>query len=247
MKNEQPKSFLKRVLGTFSVVGYILLICTLGLLCYFLISSKINNRVPVLGGYSFLKVVTKSMEPELKAGQYILVKEVDTNNLKVGDVISYYYTLSDLQKKELGVNENKIVITHRVKEVWIDPSTNAVIGLKTKGDNNILEDSWSVKPEQVIGKYDLTHPVIVKILSFFSNPLGMIILVIFPLSLILVSDIVSLFKVINEKEDDDYYDDDEILDDDDDDEFGNFNYGNDEQFDEYTYQHKYIDYYNDDD
>ena len=246
MKNEQPKSVFKRVLSTSSIIGYVLLICTVGFLCYFIISNKINNRVPVLGGYSVLKVVTKSMEPNLSVDDYILVKKVDVNDIKIDDVISYYYTLSDAQKKSLGVSENKIVITHRVKKVLIDSETNALIGFKTQGDNNVSEDSWEVVPRQVIGIYDTTHPIIVKILSFFSNPFGIVLLVIFPLSMILVSDIVSLVKVIKEKDDDNYYDDDEI-EDNEDDEFGNFEYGDNESFDNYDYQNNYIDYYSDDD
>lgn len=248
MKNNQSKTVLKRVLSTSSVIGYFLLICTVGILCYFIISNKINNRVPVLGGYSFLKVITSSMEPELSVGEYILVKKIDVNNIKEEDIISYYYTLSNAQKNELGISQNKIVITHRVKEIVKDSDTNLIIKFITHGDANSADKTENVNPEQVIGIYDTSHPIIVKILSFFSNPIGIILLVIFPLSMILVSDIVSLVKVVKEKEDDNYYDDDdETMIDDDDDEFGSFDYGENESFDNYDYKSKYIDYYSDDD
>lgn len=247
MKNEQPQSIFKRVMSAFSIIGYILLICVVGLLCYFIINSKINNKVPVFGGYSFLKVISPSMEPTISVGEYILIKKIDINNIKSNDVISFYHDLTEAEKKSWGIDRDKIVITHRVDEVLKDNETN-IIGFKTKGDaNNGKVDSWTVLPDQVVGIYDTSKPALVKIINFIGNPLGIITLVIFPLSMILVSDIVNLIKVINEKDDDNYYDDEDDITDDDDDEFGNFDYGNDERFDDYDYPSKYIDYYNDDD
>lgn len=247
MKDKETNSKLKGILGFFSVMGYILFVGVVIFLCYFIISSKVSNKVPVFGNYSFLKVLTGSMETTISKGQIVLVKKVSVDEIKQSDVISYYYTTGS------GKDKKEIVITHRVTKVLKDPNTNAVIGFKTKGDANTPEDPWDVPIDKVIGVVDFGHPGIVKILSFISEPVGIIVLVIFPLSLILISDFVSLFKVINQDEDelDDNFDDDELgFDDDDVDAFESFDYGVNDYFDESAYyddDDDYLDFYSDND
>ncbi|HHW90137.1 MAG TPA: signal peptidase I [Clostridiales bacterium] len=244
MKDKQTKSKFKSILDAFSVVGYILLICVIVALCYFIISSKINNRVPIFGNYSFLKVMSGSMEPTVSKNEVVLVKKTSIKNIQESDVISYYHTIND------GENRKEIVITHRVTQIIKDSQTNAVIAFRTKGDANSIEDSWDVDIKKVIGVVDFGHPAIVKILSFISDPVGIVVLVIFPLSMILISDFVSLFKVVKQNDDemyDDFFDEDLGLDDMDD-EFESFDYGDNNYFEEgYYLDDNYLDYYSDDD
>lgn len=242
MKNAKTKPILKQILNILSVFGYVLLICAIITLCYFIISNKMKNRVPVFGGYSYLYVVSDSMEDTLSVGEGILVKKTAPADIKEGDIISYYFTLTEIQAQRLGINKKEVVITHRVAEITKD--TNGKLFFVTKGDNNTEADDWFVPAENVIGVLDESYPVVLKILSFFNNPLGMIFLVIFPLSLILVSDITSLFKVMKDKEN--------KLPEEEDDEFGDFNYGTEtisDELDEYNYQsnNEKEDYYSDDD
>src|SRR5690606_1160233 len=133
MKDKETNSKLKGILGFFSVMGYILFVGVVIFLCYFIISSKVNNKVPVFGNYSFLKVLTGSMETTISKDQIVLVKKVSVDEIKQSDVISYYCS---------GKDKKEIVITHRVTKVLKDPNTNAVIGFKTKGDANDYEDPW---------------------------------------------------------------------------------------------------------
>ncbi|NLC17422.1 MAG: signal peptidase I [Clostridiales bacterium] len=244
MKNKQAKSKIKSILDAFSVVGYILLMCVILALCYFIISSKISNKVPIFGNYSFLKVMSGSMESAISKNEVVLVKKTSIDKIKESDVISYYHTIND------GENRKEIVITHRVTKIIKDPQTNAVIAFKTKGDANSVEDPWDVDIKNVIGVVDFGHPAIVKVLSFISDPVGIVVLVIFPLSMILISDFVSLFKVVKQKDDeiyDDYFDE-ELGFDDIDDEFESFDYGDNDYFEEgYYVDDDYLDYYSDDD
>jgi signal peptidase len=250
MKSKTKKSTIKRILKAFSVIWYILLMCVVITLGYFIIRSRITNKVPVIGNYAILKVVTSSMETTIHKNQIVLVKQVPADQIKVSDVISYY--------QNLGENEKEIVITHRVTEIIKDSETQRIL-FKTKGDANSAEDAWDVPGEKVIGVVDFGYPALVNVLSFVSNPLGIVVLVIFPLGLVLVSDFVSLFKVINQNDDDyddEFFDDEEItLDDEEDsededsaDEFESFDYGDNDFDDENrNIDDELLDYYDDED
>jgi signal peptidase len=253
MKNKTKKSTIKRILKAFSVMWYVLLMCVVITLGYFIIRSKLTNKVPVIGNYAILKVMTGSMETTIHKNEIVLVKKVSIDQIKVSDVISYYHIVGD------DDNKKEIIITHRVTEIIKNPETQE-IAFKTKGDANSAEDAWDVPSNKVIGVVDFGHPTLVKVLSFVSNPLGVLVLVIFPLGLVLISDFVSLFKVINQKDDeydDDFFDDDEIMlddekdneDDDGFDEFESFDYGNDYFLEEshHINDDDLLDYYDDED
>jgi len=79
-------------------------------------------------------IVTGSMEPEIKAGDMVLVKKADNKEIKIGDIIEFRY--------------NQIMVTHRV----VDIKSEDALMYQTKGDNNPSADHELVSPQQVRGK-----------------------------------------------------------------------------------------------
>lgn len=115
--------------------------------------SAMNNIEQI----SFFKhkayiITTNSMEPSINAGDVIVVKEVNEEDLKVKDVITF--------KK----GESKI--THRISSIVKRDNKNVFI---TKGDNNNVEDTEGVIYENVLGKQVLRIPYIGKIISALNN------------------------------------------------------------------------------
>lgn len=53
-------------------------------------NAKKHNQMPSLFGYSSVVILSSSMEPSFKPGDNVLAKAVDTDTLKVGDVIAFY-------------------------------------------------------------------------------------------------------------------------------------------------------------
>ena len=51
--------------------------------------QRISNNKVSLGGYSLFTVVTESMVPKYNVFDMIVAKEVDTNDIKVGDDVVY--------------------------------------------------------------------------------------------------------------------------------------------------------------
>lgn len=86
-----------------------------------------------IGPYKMLGIETGSMMPNYNIGDAVVIdKNVNTDNLKVGDVIAYE-------------NVDNILIVHRIVKINSDKS------FITKGDNNNVADSFYVQPDKVRG------------------------------------------------------------------------------------------------
>ena len=102
--------------------------------------------VPKLAGATPLTVLTGSMEPGLPPGTLIIVKPVDVDDIKIGDVITYQIKSGEPD-----------VITHRV--IGITP-----LGVERRftlqGDNNGAPDADLVRPEQIQGRLWYSVPYV---------------------------------------------------------------------------------------
>lgn len=130
----------KKKLLKFIIIFIIVLIIILNI--------KIQNNLVMVFGYSKLKVISGSMEPTIKVGDLILIKQYD--NYEIGDIITF--------KEENGF------ITHRI----IDKNNE---GYVTKGDFNNKEDDNIVSSNNIIGKVVHIFPTIGHKLKKLDNPL----------------------------------------------------------------------------
>lgn len=108
----------------FSVILVLLLIIAGALL------SK--GEAPTIMGYKFLTVLTGSMEPEIKVGSLVVVKETPIKELNVEDIITYKTKSSLVTHRIVKINENGSLIT--------------------KGDANNTYDVGEIKEDQLQGK-----------------------------------------------------------------------------------------------
>ncbi|MFF1252999.1 signal peptidase I [Pseudarthrobacter sp. NPDC058329] len=95
--------------------------------------------VPAVTGSQTYSVLTNSMNPHYGPGTLLIVKPVDADTLRTGDVITY--------QLESGRSD---VITHRIISVTADQEGNRL--LLTKGDNNSAPDDNPVTEVQLRGK-----------------------------------------------------------------------------------------------
>ncbi|MGN0114617.1 MAG: signal peptidase I [Acutalibacteraceae bacterium] len=131
---KHKKAFLKRLISVIcSVILLLSILCT----CYVMISSM-NGKAAVFFGKSVLRVVSGSMQPTLYEGDYILVDNIPSNQLKKGDIIAFYSTDESIYG---------MLNTHRIVAVNDDGS------LVTKGDANSTVDDTFVTADRIIGKY----------------------------------------------------------------------------------------------
>lgn len=120
--------------------------------------SEINT--PSIFGYKAYFITTNSMKPAISDGDVIIVKQIKENNLEEGDIISFF--------------KDGQVITHRIVELKEIDNERQYI---TKGDNNNLEDTNTVKFEQVEGKLVIKIPFLGNILMFLKNEILVLIII----------------------------------------------------------------------
>lgn len=142
------------------VLKYLLLII---LLVIVLFNFKVNNNDLVsLFGYSSLKVVSGSMQPKIKVGDVVIIK--NSNNYNINDIITF---------KDEGS-----YITHRI--IKIDNGK-----ITTKGDFNNKKDDKIIKMKDVVGKVILVIPFMGNIMNNLSNPI--VLFIIFVVGFILIT------------------------------------------------------------
>lgn len=98
-----------------------------------LLVQKIQNKPASIFGYKVFVVISGSMEPNIHVGDIVITKNVDEENIKIGDVITF--------------NNDKYTITHRV----IDIIQGDEIFYKTKGDHNSVADKDLIKYNNIEG------------------------------------------------------------------------------------------------
>lgn len=160
----------------FHWIGNIVLTILL-ILVVLVVGSKLSKSDDVLG-FTPLKVLTGSMEPAIKIGDLIIVKDMDKSNIGEGDIITY--------RTNTGV-----YVTHRVVEV-VDEGGSTMF--RTKGDANNVEDKDLVGEEAIVGKYIFRLPAFGYLSDFMAKPLGFILLFVLPLFILLGKEIVNFSK-----------------------------------------------------
>lgn len=119
-------------------------------------------------GYRPAVVLTPSMRPTIIPGSLVLVKSVDTDTIKEGDVIMFWPT----SEGESGKSD-EISVTHRVvKVVVLSDGKRQFI---TKGDNNSSNDTAPIPESQVIGKIGMVIPYVGVVFLFIKNNLFIVI------------------------------------------------------------------------
>lgn len=140
------------------------------------------DQVPQVMGFSILRVLTGSMEPEIPENAMLLVRKTDPETLKAGDVISFY---SPDPLLDGALN------THRILRVEREGDRLQFI---TKGDANPAEDQQRVSEDSVVGKVVFVSTAIGKLVRLISNPLVFGLAILLPLAVMLIGNLVSALR-----------------------------------------------------
>lgn len=132
----------KKIIDRVFSITWCALFLALFFLVFGIINSKIKGEVPKVFGYSVVKIVSPSMGKDIPVGAYVLIKEVDPEDVGENDIICFY---SDDPAIKGYPN------LHRV----VKPPIEVGDGYEyvTKGDGNAMEDSVRAKSDKLIGRY----------------------------------------------------------------------------------------------
>lgn len=162
---------LKKICGILSGIILLVLAVLAGLLI-----------IPKLMGYEEMAVLTGSMEPNYPVGSLIFVKEVDPNQLEVGDVITYRL-------------DSDTVVTHRIVEINKEEQT-----VTTKGDANNSNDGSPIPYSEIVGKAHFKIPYLGYVSMNIKTPKGIMTICGVLIAIILLTFLPEIFSPEDEAE-----------------------------------------------
>jgi signal peptidase len=127
-------------------------------------------------------VFSGSMEPQLKMGGVVVTRPVEAGDINVGDIITFHSPLSEQ------------LISHRV--IAVEGSSS--LSFRTKGDANEDADSFVVPAQNLAGKVCFHIPYLGYAAQFVRSPLGLLLTLCLPGLIIMVMEVVSIWRAITE-------------------------------------------------
>lgn len=179
------KLFLK-VLNVAVTVGLVLIILVSGAMA--ITAKRSADRIPTVAGFKVLTVLSGSMEPAINTGDVILVKPLaPTDVIQENDVITF--------RANAG---SDMLITHRVVGIVnVNGKPSAYV---TKGDANDSNDLSAIPVDRVMGTYRFRVPYFGFLGAFIRKPVGIVLCVIVPGLLLIISEVVKMWKALAEEE-----------------------------------------------
>ena len=141
------------------------------------------GQVPQVLGYSVFRVMTGSMEPEIRENSLLVVKKTPPEHIVPGAVISFF---SPDPMLEGAVN------THRVVRIEKENGRTQFI---TKGDANVIEDTYPVDASALVGRAVFKSCGLGRVVSLLANPLVFGIIILLPLLVILLMNLYRAVRI----------------------------------------------------
>lgn len=151
----------------------------------FIITQRLSGNNSIFG-YRIFSVATGSMIPKYNINDVLAVKEVNIDELKVGDDITYLGNRYDVNGK---------IVTHRIIDIKVENGKKKYI---TKGINAITEDP-SIEENQIYGKVIGKIPVITLINHIVKNQYGFFFLIFLPLVIVIFLEIADTVTEIKQE------------------------------------------------
>lgn len=153
---------LKRIHhGIVNIIFVLLIICAAATVFSMMQSKKNPEKIPSIFGFKTLTVLTGSMRPSIQPGDLLVAKEINPENIKVGDVITFK-------------RSKDFIVTHRVIEKI---NKDDQVMLKTKGDANNVEDEQLVSVNTIEGRKVFKIPYGGYVMQFLRSRIGMALII----------------------------------------------------------------------
>lgn len=174
----EKTSKLHKILTVVGTAMCIILVPILIINLTLIAKSYINSdEVPSIGGVFPLIVLTDSMYPEIESGDLIICNTADADDIKEGDIISFFDPEGN----------GSSIVTHRVIEIIRDGDK---ISFRTRGDNNNTEDRLPIAADDLVGIYKTRIPNAGHVAMFMQSTTGLIICVVLPIVLLVGYDLI---------------------------------------------------------
>ncbi len=189
--NTEKKDIKLIIVNIISIALCCIFLPILILNCVLIVKTLVNpHDIPSIGGNIPLVITSPSMEDTIKAGDFIICKEVEINDIKVGDVICFYDPDGN----------GTTLVTHRVTKVVTDDETGKVY-YRTQGDANNVEDLADVPSENVIGRWEeFRIGGLGSVILFTQSPVGLALCLIIPIGIVVIFEVIKRKKQNDSKD-----------------------------------------------
>ena len=150
-----------------------------------LLNINKNNNYPLFGAYL---IVSQSMVPTIGKNDAIIIKRQNNDKYKIGDIITFISS---------DANYPGILVTHRI--VAKDSLGNNRSLYTTKGDNNSSVDASRVSTDSIYGKVLFKVPKIGYLNDYLSKPSNFFISLLSVVIIVLLYDMMKIFKNLDYK------------------------------------------------
>lgn len=170
---------------------YTLLFIVVVLMLLIVVMQRVTNNNITVGGFRMFSVATGSMVPVYNVGDILISKEINPNEIKVGDDLVY--------KGEKGTFNGKIV-THRV--ISIEKQDGENYKIITQGIANNAEDP-EINQTQVYGKVICKLHILSALGKLTRNIYTFYFIIFIPVGILVYKNIKNIINRSAEEEEDD--------------------------------------------
>ena len=148
-------------------------------------TSKGDCKNPLFGAYV---IVSPSMVPTIKINDAIIIKRMDHDKYKIGDIITFSST---------DVNYAGKAVTHRIvgKQDYAEEESIYT----TKGDNNAVVDRAPVKTNAIYGKVLFRIPAVGKLQALGATPANYLLSLLIPAIIFIVYDLTRIAVMMSKR------------------------------------------------
>lgn len=151
-----------------------------------------HNRI-ALGDVYIFEVASKSMFPEYKVGDIIVVKKTSPSSLKIGDDITYQGVSNDY---------NGLIITHRIINIRKE---NEKYYFVTKGIMNLVEDP-EISQDELYGKV-IYHTILFSFVGRLMTNIVIYYVLFISIGVTFSYEVITSFVIKDKEEEDDFNED----------------------------------------
>lgn len=172
----------KIAVNAFTVLVVLFTVCVMA---FTIVSvNTVNKTDAKLFGYKAYIVLSDSMSDVFKAGDMVISREVDTDTLKEGDIISF---------KSIDPSNYGEVVTHKIRAVTSYEGKKAFI---TYGTTTGSDDSFPAVEDQVVGQYKTSLPKMGTFFQFLKSVPGYITVILIPFLVLLTLQAIKFFRLL---------------------------------------------------
>jgi len=171
---------MKKIKILFNIIFVVLMV--------FLIGTSFLSAMSMVPGPQKTKVFvvqSGSMEPSIKRGSIVFVRQLD--RYVKGDVVTIKVG------EEADIKNPKATITHRIIEIAEKDDKEYLI---TKGDANNAPDLVEWDPSLVVGKVTLSVPYLGYPVGYAKTQTGFIVMIVIPATIIIYSEFLNIKKEV---------------------------------------------------